>query len=417
MRVGFISQWFPPESGSAALPGTITGALSENGCDVEVVTAYPNYPEGSLQVGWRQRWTFTEHFGQVAVHRTPIYVSHDERAWRRMSNYISFAVSATATSLRRLRKVDVVWVHGTPALAALPAMILRRLFGIPYVLHIQDLWPDTVLASGMLPRRLEALMRRPLSWFCNYSYSLASVVGVIAPGMREVLVARGVPVEKIVDIPNWADESVFYPVEVQPSRKELGLPHGFLVMYAGAIGDVQGLETLLRAAALLRDRPDIRIVLVGDGVARARLESLAEDLGLQNVHFVGPRPLAQMSETLASGDVQIVCLKDLPLYRITLPSKVQATLAAGRPMIVSAGGDAGHVALAAGAGVACPPGDEVALASAVLNAVDASPQQRQNWSNSGIRYYEQHFSQQTGARRMLEALVTAYSTRKNSRST
>lgn len=414
MKIGLITQWYPPEHGSAALPGTIAAALDLAGNEVEVVTGFPNYPHGELQEGWRQSWGFHERRSGATVYRTPVYISHDENPVRRMINYVSFALSASLTALRRLRSVDVVWVHGTPVLPALPAMALRSLLGIPFVLHIQDLWPDTVLASGMLPRRLDRLVRKPLEWFCNRAYRSASVIGIITPGMRRALVSRGVPSEKIVDIPNWADEEIFRPVpRRQDVLRELGLPtESFIAMYAGAIGEVQGLQTLVRAAALLRDEPDIHVAIVGDGIARTSLKKLADTLDLTNVTFVPAQPLDQMSQVLTSADVQIVCLKDLPLYRITLPSKIQATLATGTPLIVSAGGDAGRVVVDAAAGRSCPAGDADALAVAMRDLATAGPAHLASLGSAGRRYYESQFSQSTGVERMLRALARAHSDRK-----
>lgn len=408
MKIGIISQWYPPEQGSAALPGTISEALASAGHEIEVVTGFPNYPQGVLQDDWRQKWGHREYRNGVTVYRTPLFVSHDHRAWRRMLNYVSFSLSATVTTLHRLRSADVVWVHGTPALPALAAMALRRLSGTCYVLHIQDLWPDTVLASGMLPRRLEPLARKPLEWFCKRSYARASTVAIITPGMRGTLIARGVPNDKIVDIPNWADESIFHPTpNAVVDRSRLGLPDGFLAMYAGAMGDVQGLETLVSAADLLRDDPRIHIALVGDGVAKQRLSEMTERLGLKNITFVPAQPLSTMSQVLASAEIQVVCLKDLPLYRITLPSKVQATMAAGRPLLVSAGGDAGALVEKAQAGLACQPGDPAALAAALRRACNAMDDERSTWGANGRKYYEANLSQAVGVTRMLTSLEKA----------
>lgn len=409
MKIGIISQWYPPEQGSAALPGTISEALASAGHEIEVITGFPNYPQGVLQAGWRQKWGHREMRNGVTVYRTPVYVSHDHRAWRRMLSYTSFALSATVTSLHRLRSADVVWVHGTPVLPALAAMALRRLSGTRYVLHIQDLWPDTVLASGMLPRRLEPLVRKPIEWFCIRSYASASAVAIITPGMRETLIARGVPNEKIVDIPNWADEAIFHPFSgAELDRSSLGLPDGFLAMYAGAMGDVQGLETLVNAANILRDEPRIHVAFVGDGVAKERLMTMSEHLGLENITFVPAQPLNAMSQVFASADIQVVCLKDLPLYRITLPSKVQATMAAGHPLLVSAGGDAGAIVEKAQAGLACQPGDPEALAAALRRACDATEVERSAWGENGRNYYEVNLSQAVGVTRMLKSLEKAH---------
>lgn len=413
MKVAFLTQWFPPEKGSAALPGVITAALQARGLAVRVVTAFPNYPEGQLQTGWAQRWRHREDRDGVEVLRTPVFISHNERPLPRMLNYVTYALSATITLLRDSGDVDTVWVHGTPATAALPAMILKKLRGTPFVLHIQDLWPDTVLASGMLPPAVDALVRRPLEWFCRLSYRQASVIGVITPGMRSALVDRRVPDDKILDIPNWADESIFVPgADGRSTRAEFGLPSSFTVMYAGAVGEVQGLETLVRAAEVLRDREDIHVAIVGDGVAKAPLRRLVDDLGLRNVTFVPSQPLDRMSAVLAAADAQVISLKDLPLYRITLPSKVQATMAAGRPIIVSAGGDAGKVVRDAGAGLSVAPGDSAALAVAISRAADSSADELKAWGEAARAYYDAHFSQALGAAKMVTALEHADHRRK-----
>lgn len=407
MRIGLITQWYPPEHGSAALPGTISAALSDAGHDVVVVTGYPNYPEGHLQPGWKQRAKHVESHDGVQVHRTPLYISHDGRAVPRMLNYLSFALSATVTALRTLRSVDAVWVHGTPALPALAAMTLKRLAGVPFVLHIQDLWPDTVTASGMLSPRVASVVGRPLEWFCRRSYTAASVIGVITPSMRDTLVHRGVPTEKILDIPNWANESIFRPGNIASSkRQELGIPPGFVAMYAGAVGEVQGLETLIRAAEFLQNDA-IHIAIVGDGVARRRLIKMTADLRLENVTFIDPQPLTTMGDVLGSADLQVICLRDLPLYRITLPSKVQATMAAGRPLVVSASGDAGNVVRDAEAGLVCGAGDARALANAIMQAAATPPEELAAWGQSARRHYEKHFSERVGVQRMLSALRTA----------
>lgn len=413
MKVAFITQWFPPEKGSAALPGVIAAALQARGVDVRVVTAFPNYPEGTLQEGWRQSFGHRERRGEVTVLRTPIYISHDDRAWPRMLNYVSFAASATWTLLRHGRDVETVWVHGTPATAAIPAMILKAVAGTPYVLHIQDLWPDTVLASGMLPRVVAKAVSPPLEWFCRLSYRQAAAIGVITPGMRTALTSRGVPEKKILDIPNWADEIVFFPgFDGSAVRNELGLSPTFTAMYAGSVGEVQGLETVVRAAALLKERTNIHFAIVGDGVAKSSLQELATDLDLKNITFIPPQPLERMSAVLAAADIQIISLKDLPLYRITLPSKVQATLAAGRPVIVSAGGDAGDVVSDADAGIAVEPGDPEALAHAVATAAAAPPAELDAWGRAGRRHYESRFSERQGVDRMISALARAISARK-----
>lgn len=411
MKIGFVSQYFTPEPAAAALPGTIALALAGAGHEVTVVTGFPNYPEGRLFPGYKMRPHQREIIGPLTVHRAPLAMSHDANPVRRVTNYGSFAASASALALGALRSVDVVWVHSSPATAALPAMTLRALRGTPYVLHIQDLWPQTVTASGFMSERRSAQAERPLNVFCDAAYRHAAAIRVTAPGMGKFLAQRDVPAAKVDFLPNWCDESAFRPAWADDGlRSSFGQLPEFTVMYAGAMGEVQGLGVVLDAAALLKHRPELGFVLVGEGVALENLKRRAADEGLTNVHFRPRQPMNQMAEVMDLCDMQLICLRDLPLYRITLPSKVQATMAAGRPMIASVGGDAAAVVADAGAGLVCAPGSPEALAAAVVKAYEAGQETRTSWGAAGRAHYERHFSQAQGVAAMTATLELVAST-------
>jgi colanic acid biosynthesis glycosyl transferase WcaI len=183
-------------------------------------------------------------------------------------------------------------------------------------------------------------------------------------------------------------------------------------MYASAIGEVQGLDVVIEVAELLRSRPEINFVLVGAGVARDRLMRAAEQRKLSNIHFVPSQPISAMGDFLASSDVQLICLRDLPLYRITLPSKVQAAMSAGLPLIVSAGGDAARVVEEAKAGISVPPGSPDALATAVITAFEAGAMQRRTWGNSARDHYLSRYSESVGISAMVDPLARASDSRR-----
>ncbi len=150
MQIAMMTQWYDPEVGSATTPGVIARALRDRGNEVQVVTGVPNYPGGELYPGYRNRPYQRETVQGITVHRAPLYVSHDANAKRRIANYLTFAASASGVALTRLGKIDATLVHSTPATVAIPAMAMRALKHTPYVVHIQDLWPQTVTASGFL---------------------------------------------------------------------------------------------------------------------------------------------------------------------------------------------------------------------------------------------------------------------------
>lgn len=399
MRVAIVSQWYDPETGSAGVPASIARSLLRLGHDVDVVTGFPNYPHGRLYDGYRLRWRTREIRDRVRVTRVPLYPSHEAHAVRRMLSYVSFAVSAALLGWSTLRRADVVLVYSTPATVVLPAWIARWTSGRRYVLLVQDLWPDTVTASGFLPawatRAAEALLH-PL---CDLAYRQAEAVAVTAPGMVRRVAERGVTSAEPVLVPNWADENVFAPREPRPEVVAAHEPwRRFTVMYAGSLGEVQGVDVLVEAARELRHRDDVEIVLVGTGVLEDKLRTRVAELGLTNVRFLGQQPLDRMPDLIARSDAQIVTLRDLPLFRLTLPSKVQAALAMGRPVIGAVAGDAAQLLEESGGALVVNPGDATALAREIESLADASPERLAEMGRSGRRYYEQRLSEQSGSR-------------------
>jgi glycosyltransferase involved in cell wall biosynthesis len=407
MRVGMVSQFYDPEGGSAAVPGAIARALVARGHDVNVLTGFPNYPSGQVAPGYRIRpYQFEERDG-VSVHRVPLMPSHDRSVVRRSTNYLSFAISAAIRPLL-LRKADVWLVYSSPATAALPAMIARTLFGRPYVLLVQDLWPDSVVGSGFVQSgRALRVMVGLLDRFCRASYALSSAVAVTSPGMAEVLGERGVPAAKLTVVPNWVDEALFRPLE-SPADRPVELD-GFVVMYGGNLGDLQGLDTAIEAMALLRDLPDLRLAFVGSGIAEERLRQAAA--GDDRIVFLGQQPADRMSDLMAWSDVQLVSLKDLPLFRSTVPSKLQSVLAAGRPVLAALAGDARELVENSGAGLAVPPEDPAALAAAVRSLYALPVAEREALGRRGREHYVNFLSEEVGRIALEDLLGRAVSER------
>jgi glycosyltransferase involved in cell wall biosynthesis len=406
MRIGLVTQWYDPEQGSAAVPGAIARALVGFGHDVHVLTGFPNYPTGRLYPGYRlarYRYEFREG---VHVHRVPLIPSHDRSAIRRAGNYLSFAVSA-AVRPGLLRCVDVWLVYSSPATAALPALAALAAFGRPYVLLVQDLWPDSVVESGFLSggRGLE-IVARGLHRFCGSVYRRAAGIAVTAPSMVDVLCDRGVPESKIDVVPNWVDEQLFRPVPRDEAlRRELGLS-GFVVMYAGSLGDLQGLDVAVEAVGLVSDLSDVSLVFVGSGVAEPRLRALAAR-GAGTVVFLGQQPVDRMPALLALGDAQLVSLRDLPLFRSTLPSKIQAALAVGRPVVGAVSGDARALIDSSGAGLTVRQGDPVALAAAIREMHAMSAGERERRGRCGRQYYLDHLAESVGGKSLIKMLEQA----------
>lgn len=408
LRVLMLSQWYDPEAGSAAQAGVIARALHRRGAHIEVLTGFPNYPSGQLAEGYRVRPYQREVLDGITVHRAPLWPNHDSAALGRAVNYLSWAAGAAAVGSVKAPPVDAVLVHSTPATAGLPALALRAGRRIPFVVQVQDLWPQTVLSSDFLTEGRRARVERPLNAMCDAIYRRASAIAVTSPGMAPLIASRGVPEHKIRLAANWADESVFRPAPRNESlARRLGLTRPFTFMYAGNFGPYQGLDTLLDAAERLRHRTDVGVALVGGGVRESWLRNEVARRGLDAVTFVPPIPFAEMTDVLALGDAHLVSLQDLPVFRTTLPSKLQATLAAGRPVIGAVTGDAAGVIEASGAGVVVPPGDSAALATAIARLAGSTPEGIRALGDSGRAYYLETFSEEATSHVLLDLLRAA----------
>jgi glycosyltransferase involved in cell wall biosynthesis len=405
LRVAFVCQWFRPEPVSQ--PGWIVDALRRRGADVEVLTGIPNYPNGRVLPGYRASQVTSEVLDGVAVHRTPLFPSHDGSASKRILNYVSWALSGAMWGRRHLKKADVALVYSSPATAALPAMVARFLHGVPYVLLVQDVWPDSIFSSGFLQGPVSGIAERLTSIFVAAAYRHASHIAVISPGMADLLASRGVAREKLSVVYNWVNEATD-EVAVLRLREELELsPEAFLVMYAGNQGAAQGLGSVIQAFATIPAYEDCHLVLVGDGVEGNSLKALAARDCPSRVHFVDPQPRESMPGVMTQADVQLVSLSDRELFAVTMPSKLQSVMAAGHPVILCGRGDAATVVTEAAAGLAVPPEDSAALASAVRDLRNAPAADRQRMARNGEAYYQLHMAERVGARRLMAALEGA----------
>lgn len=360
MRILILSQWYPPEP--MKLLSDMAETLKAKGHDVVVLTGFPNWPEGKLYPGYKIRLWQKETIGGVPIVRIPLYPDHSRSKIRRIANYLSFVISASLLGFFLIRRPDIIHAIQPPT-TCFPAWFLSRLWRVPFTYEIQDMWPETLQATGMVndERILTAVSR-----FCNWAYARAAAVRVISPGFRQNLIEKRVPSEKIHLISNWVDTDFYKPRPPDTSLSErFGFKGRFNILYAGTIGLAQGIETVLAAAELLKDLPNIQFVFAGDGLALLSLQAYAASRNNKNVNFLGRQPMALMPDLYALADILLVHLKDDPLFRITIPHKTLTYLAAGKPILAAVEGDVAEIINSNHAGLTCPPGNPEALADKV----------------------------------------------------
>jgi colanic acid biosynthesis glycosyl transferase WcaI len=412
MRVLLVSQWFDPEPGATkGLP--FAKWLQSRGHEVEVLTGFPNYPGGKVYQGYRVRPMQREIIDGVSVLRVPLFPSHDKSAIRRVLNYSSFALSASVIGPFGVGNADVCYAYHPPPTVGLASLTLKYFRRIPFVYHIADMWPETVIESGMLRGSgyAKVALESAINSWCSMIYRQSSAITVLSPGFKDLLVQRGVPPEKVSVIYNWTDEEAFQPVEPDLKLgKNLGLVGRFNVVYAGNLGPLQGLETVIQAAALLRDLPEIQVVIAGGGHEENRLKELAGKLSVSNVLFLGRRQYREMAGLNALSDVMLIHLRDFPFFSSTIPGKTQVALSSGRPVIMAVSGDAAAIIKDARAGLVCPPENPVAMADSIRKMYSLSPEVRSNLGRNGLEFYRREMSLDVGGART-EALLRQVASR------
>lgn len=404
MRVGMLTQWYEPEPGPAALPSVLARGLAAKGHDVQVVTGFPNYPTGTVADGYRVTRKLDEVVDGVGVRRVALYPDHGASTVGRLANYGSFGLSALASGLGPLRSCDAVWVNYSPITIAAPMLAARYAFGVPMVTHVLDLWPDTVFASGFGGAgRVASTIHAGLDRWCSAMYAASDSVAYIAPSVGGLLRDRGVPADRLHYVPMWANESVFHPT-THSMRAELGIPESAVVLlYAGAMGPAQGLETLLEAVDRVDD-PRLVCLLAGSGISEAGLRAKASGMRA-DIRFLGRVAPSSMTELMATCDLAYIGLRAHEHSDATMPSKTQATLASGRAALVAADGDVRSVIVKSGAGIPADPGSSESVASAIRQALGEGRSALAARGARGREYYERTFSVDTAVG-AIESLLT-----------
>jgi len=399
VRVLIVTQYYPPEA--VPIPADLARGLAARGHQVKVLTGFPNYPTGRIFDGYRQHWRSVEKDGDVEVHRTPLFPDHSQSMVKRMMNYVSFALSS-ATARRLSRGADIIYVYATQMTASLGPWLWRVTGGRPYLLHVQDLWPDSIVGSSLVETSLKGRVVSGLltPWLKSVYRRSAAVVG-IAPTMVRTLEERGVAPARAHLVYNWADASEPVATELQSSAEPRAA-----VVYAGNVGEMQDLTTAVSAAHAAADA-GVTLTIVGDGVARTALRALVTELGANNIRFEDPVSREPMSEVYARADFALVSLKDMAVFRGTIPSKFQAVLAAGVPVINTVQGDVRALVEEAEVGLNANAENVASLADAFINAAMTDSSTRKAMARNGRALYDTQFSRESGISRIEELLASA----------
>jgi len=400
MRILMLSQYFWPES---FIINDIVRTLAEQGHDVVVATGKPNYPDGNLFEGYRATGTQREHYGHVEVLRVPLWPRGKGGAKNLVLNYLSFVFAGLLYLpwMLRKREFDAILVFApSPVTQAIPAIPLKWLKKARLALWVQDLWPESLSATGFIRNRH---LLRVVGWMVKAIYSHCDTLLVQSRAFVEPI-ARYAAREKIQYYPNSMDvRSARSVVPVTPELDVLLKSH-FCVVFAGNLGTAQALDTLVQAAVQLRDEPDIRLVLVGSGSRLDWLKSQQQALGLDNLVLPGRFPMEAMPAIFEHSSALLVMLNDEEAFAQTIPSKIQAYLAAGRPIIACMNGEGARVVDEAGAGLTSPAEQVLPLVTNIRRMKALGATERLAMGTAGRAYFDAHFEMDSQVTRLVELL-------------
>lgn len=390
MRFLILSQYFVPEIGAASVRlEAMIRELVRHGHEVEIVTSLPNYPQGRIFEGYRSRLYMSDKWEDLPVHRTWLYACTGG-GMKRMVNYASFTATCLL-GLMRSRKPDYIFVESPPLFLSIPGWLAGKVWRVPFIFNVADLWPDSVRELGVLK---DGFIVRVAERLERWSYRKAAYINAVTKGIHNTLVdKKSVSPQKILFLPNGVDTHLFRPRTPEPGlAEELGLAGKKILLYAGTLGFAHGFEVAIEAMDCLNSvRSDIALVCIGSGSEKQRLVALAKEKNVQNVHFLEPAPVEYIARLYSISYAGLSTLKNSPLFEGTRPSKLFPIMASGKPVIYCGVGEGARLIEEAKAGFITPPENPQALANVIAELAD-SPERAETAGQNGRRYVEMNMS-------------------------
>ena len=390
MRIMILHMRFHPDlTGTGPLVTDLAVDLVEKGNQVTVITSMPHYGRHEIPPEYHGKLLHRSNYNGIDLWRTYVYVPPNPSGFQRSINYLSYTFMSIVAGLMA-KKPDVVLCVNPPITVGFSGWLLSLLRRVPMVFNVQDVWPDCLVIIDQLR---SSLLARFFKYLEKFIYRVSARVTVLSEGMKENLMCKGVPAEKVVVIPNWANVEAILPVKRENSfRVAHGLNGEFVVMFAGNLGFIAMLDRVLEAAKLLENDPHIQFLIVGEGNAKAGLISRAGELGLKNVRFLTTQPKEVLPEMLGAADLSLVTL-NRQLGQLNVPSKTYSIMASARPVLASVPDDSEIARLVklADCGVGVPPEDPFSLANAIRN-LSRQPEKLMLYGSNGRSYVEKYLN-------------------------
>lgn len=399
-----ISQYFWPEP---FIINQLVNTLVEQGHGITVLTGKPNYPDGNIYEGYSAKGLQKEYFADVIeVYRVPLRPRGSASSLNLVKNYFSFILSGLRhfPRLLRGREVDVILVYvPSPITSVIPAILVKWLKKAHLAVWVQDLWPESLAATGHVRNRLALTL---VGWLVNWIYRCADTLLIQSKAFQAPMQKR-TDAEKIVYYPNSMHRSdLTIATQTRPSEALLQqMDSSFSIVFAGNLGKAQSLQTIIEAAKQLQDLSGVRLFLVGSGSMSDWLVEQKSRLKLDNLVIAGRYPMEAMPEIYAHADALLVTLTASEIFSLTVPSKIQAYLASGKPLIAAINGEGARVIQEANAGLACSAEDVEGLVQSIRRMYAMTAEERKQLGQNGYDYFNQHFEMEAQAKNLIDILT------------
>lgn len=398
MKILIITQYFWPESFKI---NDLALGLKERGHDISVLTAIPNYPKGVFFDSYSFWKNNDGEWNGIKIYRSKVF-SRGNGGIRLMLNYISFVFFCSLKVFFIKEKFDKIFVYEpSPITVGLPAIVASRRMKIPYYFWVQDLWPESLSAAGGIKNKYV------LGFFdmiTKLIYRNSKKVLVQSKGFEDYIKKQGDFSDKLIYYPNSA-EKLYRPLELIPEYQSK-LPEGFKLLFAGNLGEAQGIDTLVNAAKIVKEKGiEVNWVFLGNGRQRAYYMSKVKKIGLEsNFYFLGAFPAETMPYFFACADALIVSLKKDKIFSLTIPSKLQSYLACGKPILASLDGEGAKVIVESKSGFVAPSENAELFAENVIKMWNLSSKSRNEMSKNALQYFKNEFEREMLIDSLIEIL-------------
>ena len=387
MKILIVTQYFYPENFKV---NDFAVGMKERGHEVVILTGLPNYPGGKIFEGYGYFKRLEDEYKGLRVVRSWLFPRGSSSGLRLLINYISFTVLCSIWGLFKLRgKFDVIFVHEpSPIFIGIPALFMKWRFKAPVFLWILDLWPESLSAAGNIKH---PILLKPSEWTVKFIYKHTDKLLMASKAYSKSIKSFGIDDDKLEYFPNWA-ESHFVPLKDADFEHKHLLPDGFKVMFAGNIGESQDFQSIVDAAEKLKDHSDIKWVIIGDGrKAQWLREEIAKRKLEDNFSLLGSFPVESMSSFFSYADAMLVSLKKEPIFELTVPAKLQAYMACGKPVLTMLDGEGSRIVKEAEVGLVSDSGDAETLARNVLELYNKTDDERAVFGRNALDYYKKVF--------------------------